>query len=274
MNAFFKQSLVTIKIGHYELEVPESHILVKLGKIQPYRDICVGVAAKYIAEKYPDMLIIDIGANIGDTAAMIASYCNSKLLLVEASDYFFEILQKNVSQFPNQINLKKVLVSDGTEVSGALYHWGGTAYFKEENKNVRIKTERLCDLANENTCLVKLDTDGYDFKIILDGISWFSQTKSSILFENQIRSPQELEDANRVYQELTAIGYKYFIVWDDPGFHLLSTSSLDILFNLNRYLFKVWERKNYRTICNYDVLCLHENDKDLYESLNQWCNSY
>ena len=94
----------------------------------------------------------------------------------------------NAPQLSNKLIVKKILISDGSKTSGLLYHWGGTAYFKEDDKGVNIKTERLCDVADANTCLVKLDTDGYDFKIILDSISWLTKVKPEVLFENEIRN--------------------------------------------------------------------------------------
>ena len=270
MSNFFEQKLVKINIGKYELDIPEAHMLIELVKTQPYRDLCVGISAKFFSENYPDSMIVDIGANIGDTAAIISTYCQNKLLLIEASDYYHEILMRNTPQLSNELIIKKILISDGSESSGLLYHWGGTAYFKEEEKGVNIKTERLCDVADDNTCLVKIDTDGYDFKIILDSINWLEKVKPGVLFENEIRNTESFENSNQVYHKLIEIGYKYFIVWDDPGFHMVSTSSLDILKNLNRYLFKVWEREGYKTICNYDILCIHQDDEDIYKKLCEW----
>jgi len=81
--------------------------------------------------KYPSGTIVDIGANIGDTAAIISTHARpNKLILIEGSDYFFDILVRNVSQLPGNIVCKKVLVSDVSEAtSGAFIHWGGHRLF-------------------------------------------------------------------------------------------------------------------------------------------------
>ncbi|AIE76002.1 MULTISPECIES: FkbM family methyltransferase [unclassified Synechocystis] len=274
MTDFFHQAFTKIKIGDYEIDAPEKHLLLNLLPVQPYRDQCVGVSAGFFSKKYPDSLIIDVGANIGDTAAIVSTYSNNELLLIESSDYYFDILEANSSKFKNNVTLKKIFIADGSQVSGYLYHWGGTAYFKAEENGVNIKTERLCDLTKNKVCFVKLDTDGFDFDIILDSVKWFSQVKPGILFENQIRNAHDLAQADLVFDKLFEIGYTHFIVWDDPGFHLLSTSSIKDLKQLNRYLFKVWEREGYRTICNYDVLCIHENDHEIYDSLCKYYENY
>ena len=61
MVNFFEQPLTNIQVGDYQLEAPESHILVQIGKKQPYRDLCVGISAKYLSEKYQDSVMIDVG---------------------------------------------------------------------------------------------------------------------------------------------------------------------------------------------------------------------
>jgi FkbM family methyltransferase len=228
----------------------------------------------FFSEKYPDSLIIDVGANIGDTAAIIATYSSNNLLLIESSDYYFDILEANVTNFRNDVTLEKIFIYDGSQMSGYLYHSGGTAYFKKEEGGIDVKTERLSDLTKSDVCFVKLDTDGFDFGIILDSIEWLSVLKRGILFEDQIRNGNDLNQANLVFDNLSRIGYNFFIVWDDPGFHLLSTSSINDIKQLNRYLFKVWEKDGYRTICNYDVLCIHEGDFEIYQSLCRYYQNY
>lgn len=272
---YFEQGLTKIKCGAYEIEAPDSHLLINLLKSQPYRDLCVGITAKYISAKYPDGTIVDIGANIGDTAAIIATYAQNKLILIEASNYSFDILVRNTSQLPNEIVVKKVLISDGNKVAGSFHHWGGTASFVEEaGGKIQMKTERLSDVADEKVCFIKTDTDGYDFKILLDGLEYLASVHPAILFENQIQSNQDLNDADELYARLMQIGYAYFIVWDDPGFHLVSTTSLDVLTDLNRYLFKVFQHDGHKSIYNYDVLCLHQNDEDVYKDICEWYKTY
>lgn len=270
---YFRQGETSVVCGAYTLVVPENHLLAKLK--QPYRDMCVGIAAKYLGLKYPNATMVDIGANVGDTAALMATHAHNKLILVEASEYFLGFLRRNVSAFKNEVVVKQVLVSDGSLVSGHFHHWAGTASFvQEEQGSLKLQSERLQALADENTCFVKTDTDGYDFGILMDSLNWLAAVHPAILFENQIRSVEELERANQLYLELQKIGYRWFIVWDDPGFHILSTSSFEALADLNRYLFKISQSEGRKSISNYDVLCLHHKDEDVFTSIRDWCKTY
>jgi len=270
-----KQRVTRIKCGAYEIQSPANHQLIALLKSQPYRHLCVGVVAKYVSEKYPGGSIVDIGANIGDTAAIIATHSRNKLILIEASDYYFDFLVRNVSQLSNEVVVKKSMISNGRNLVGFLSHQGGTAYFDEGARGkTQVKTERLSDVADENTCFVKTDTDGYDFEILIDSLEWLGKKHPAIILENQISNGKDLDTANELYARLRQIGYEYFIVWDDPGCHLVSTTSLDVLKDLNRYLLKVSQRDGRKSIYNYDVLCLHRNDEDIYNIVRGWCTSY
>ena len=265
------QPLTKIMCGNYEIEAPKEHLLVALQKSQPYKDLCVGISARFLSEKYPDKAIIDIGANIGDTAAIIATYSRANLILVEPSDYYYEILARNAKLFPNKVTLVKAMISDGTNVGGSLHHWGGTAEFKgNDHSEADMTTKRLIDIADRDTCFVKTDTDGFDFGIILDSMTWLKDHKPGYLFEDWFGNGSDFAVANQVCTELMDMGYMYFIVWDDAGFHILSTTSFDTLVQLHHYLFKITANNAHNRINNYDILCLHERDEDVYENISAW----
>lgn len=272
---FFEQRLVPLKCGDYEISVPEGHMLRKILPLQPYRDLAIGLIARFVADKYPSASICDVGANVGDTAAIIATQTRNKLILIEASDYYFDLLTANVRQLPNEKILRKVMIADGAPVHGHLHHWGGTARFEPDTQSSGTPSMTLAEAADKDTRFVKIDTDGFDFKILSSSLGWFQEVGHPALFwENQITTPEELASADRLFSELQGIGYKYFVVWDDAGFHLLSTDSLAVLQDLNRYVFKVWINKAHISVYNYDVLGLHERDLDIYVQVRDWYRAY
>lgn len=270
-QVFFRQGVTTWRYGNFLLTVPKNHPIIKLQETQPYRDLNIAISAKYMYEKYPDKVIIDIGANVGDTAALIASQTKSQLLLIESSDYFHSFLVKNAKLFENKVKILKCFIGNGEPISGDLVHWGGTAYFLENSDQRTIPTSRLGDICQENACLVKIDTDGFDFDIILSSLSFLKSNRPGLIFENQIRNLDDLNKCNAVFKKLSSIGYGHFIFWDDPGFLITSTSSLDTVADLNRYLFEIWQHiQATKSIYNYDVLCLTEDDKDVFESVKSY----
>jgi FkbM family methyltransferase len=269
-KAFFNQELKMVRCGAYELAVPASHLLLTLQENQPLRDVCVGIAAKFLGQKYPNSTMIDVGANVGDTAAIIASYATNKLILVEGSDYYHSLLIRNVNQLPNEVVIKKTLIADGTPIEGLLTHWGGTAFLNRSSERKSIQnTERLCDIADDDSSFIKLDTDGNDFAILLDSMDWLAKATPGILFENQIQNENDSYHSQELLNRLKGCGYKFFILWDDAGFHLLSTTCISVMADMTRYLLNIHKNGKYISIYNTDVLCLHEKDEDIYTQVSE-----
>lgn len=279
MRLFFKKktpNLIDLKIGNITIKCPDDHPLIKWKSSQPYRDLAIGIIAEFVGQKYPKQKVIDIGANIGDTAAMISSYTNNPLVLVEPSDYFYKILIQNLKVIPNVERVEKVIVSDGNSKVGFLREWEASAYFEHLDENgYEFPSKKLEEIAESNTKLVKIDTDGFDFSIIQTSLEWLSKLQPLLFYENQIRDAKSFNDSNQTLENLVSIGYKYFIVWDDPGFHLISTSNINHLLDVNRYLFKVWSSNApHKSIHNYDFLCLPPCDQDIFEFITNYYRSY
>ncbi|MCW1885168.1 hypothetical protein OKA04_10550 [Luteolibacter flavescens] len=267
------------KTGYFEfhgirLGLPDRHPLPGLVAAQPYRDLCIGIVAKFISAKYPGKAIIDIGANVGDTAAILAAHSRNPLVLIEGSDFFFDYLSENAKRLPNPSVVRKVLISDGSPISGELQHWGGTAEFKESATGPRLETVRLSDVTPDEVCFVKSDTDGHDFKILGASMDWLASQKPVVLFESQIRNAEDLTAADALMESLHGAGYKHFIIWDAAGYHLLSTSELSAVAGLHRYLMKVVTAGVAGNVSNLDVACFHERDLDVFEQTTEWYRSY
>jgi len=262
---FERQGTVTVKVGKFDILMPSAHPLPKLFERQPYRDLCIGIAAKYLGKKYPDAAVLDIGANVGDSAAHIATYCENDLILVEPSSFFRRYLEKNIQRFPNKSIVEPVFISSEDNPRGRLVHWGGTAYFESGSHAPELKSKMLSSF-DRAICMVKIDTDGNDFAIINKSIDWFDKFQPGILFEHEIRSKAGLDQADATFENLTRIGYRYYVVFDDPGFMILSTGDICILKDLNRYQYRIWTTANAnKSICNFDVLALHQRDGDVFK---------
>jgi FkbM family methyltransferase len=270
---FFKQGVTSFQCGNYRILAPENHATIGFSLRQPYRDLCIGIAAKYTCEKYRDGTIVDIGANIGDTASIIASHTSNKMILIEASNYYFRFLQDNSRKIPNQTVVVNAFIGDGTVQSGELKHWGGTAHFEagSDRNQLSIATKKLRDVVDDKVVFIKIDTDGFDYKIINDSLDYLKEKLPSIIFEGMIRSSADLEQANEVLVKLIEIGYTHFLIWDDPGFFITSTNSLATLKDLNRYLFAIWSfEQTKKSISNYDILCLKADDADICHQIREY----
>lgn len=120
-----KQTTIQLRVGDYVLSAPSNHILARLQPRQPYRDLAIGLVARELARKYPGETLVDVGANIGDTAAIMATYSPSPKILVEPSDFYQGFLRENAARIPNIVQIHQVLVSGREQEQGTLVHWGG-----------------------------------------------------------------------------------------------------------------------------------------------------
>lgn len=135
-----------------------------------------------------------------------------------------------------------------------------TAYFEPSKPDApkQFSTKQLSDFP-QDVCLVKCDTDGHDFEVIQENISWFGRCRPGLIIENQIRTNAHLDQANTMFSELVSVGYRNSLFYDDPGFMILGTDSLEQIQELNRYQFKLFEGEEHqKSIWNFDVLCCHE----------------
>ena len=127
-NHHITQRPVFFSIGGFTITLPSKHLLIHVSKLQPKRDLFIGTVAKIVSDRYPDREIVDIGANIGDTAAIIASQSNATMILIEGSDFYFNYLNLNAKLFPNKTVLHNCLILDGQDIKGTLIHWGGLLF--------------------------------------------------------------------------------------------------------------------------------------------------
>lgn len=268
-------NLKKITYGGVIINVPKNHIVLTSEATQPYREIGLVISVRFLGAKYPNKVIIDIGANIGDTGVLIASQCANELILVEPSEYFYKILSRNISKIRNKYSLHKCLVGDGDGVAGSLIHVGSTAFFQPSIDSAKIETKKIESLTNSAPCFVKIDTDGFDFTIIKSNFKYFEKYQPALYFENTIRSNQDLVEAEELFGQLVKSGYTFFSIWDDAGFHIACTSDVEVIYSLNRYLCKLWTTKDAcKSISNFDVLALHKIDADVYRDINRHFISY
>lgn len=267
--------LNTVNYCGLEIDIPKNHLLNDIAKSQPYREFGLRISVRFIGPKYENQPMVDIGANIGDTAIVISSECSNDLVLIEPSDYYHEILVKNVKKIKNKIAIHKCFVGNGDLVEGRLVHVGSTAHIQRTDGGGFVATLKLEDLTIQNPCLIKIDTDGFDFSIIRSGLSFIKDARPAIYFENSIRTLSDLTQANEIIDLLHSVGYEYFVLWDDAGFHMLSTNIATDLKSLNRYLYKTWTTVGESaSISNFDILALTGRDADIFFAVKEYFEDY
>jgi len=264
-----------IKVGRFEILVPDESLLSRLTNEQPYRNLAIGVIAKFLGERDASTVIIDVGANVGGTAAMIASHCRNPLVLVEPSAHYLGYLTQNAALFPNECRFVRAIITDGRVASPTLEHRGGSARVVEgaSAPDPDVLQLRLDQVQSEGVALVKIDADGWDFKIILDSTAWLARQRPVLYYEAEVDTLEDLRLANQVVERCTEIGYRRAIVWDDAGCCMCATDRMETVGDLQRYLMECRRQSSRQGLYSYNVGLFHEEDTQIYDQVAAYFRS-
>ncbi len=160
------------------LYLPWSHRLPDYVRARPeYGQDLVGLALA-LEQRRDDatspMGVLDVGANVGDSAAQILDATSSaRVLCVEADPYYLTYLRKNVGANPRAA-IEEVLLTPNDDAwsSGATaVRKGGTTHFvaSEDHEAMPMLSvgklhEKYTDF--DDLRLVKSDTDGWDTTLV------------------------------------------------------------------------------------------------------------
>lgn len=262
----FNDSMITYKIGEHSLMLPFSHNLPLYIKYHPHYSSNIGRISRLVKEKYSNLTIIDIGANVGDSIFIIKAETDCPILGIEADGLFFDLCVKNCASFPN-VYIEKAYVGNKTEnVKLKLQEDNGTAHLcKDMHGDILIKT--LADILEKNpdfskSKLIKIDTDGFDCIVLRGSIDFLATEKPIIFFEyDPFFLSKQNDDGLSIFGLLNSIGYKKAMIYDNFGEYMLSIdlSNLDLIEDIHNY----FSGRNGKFYC--DICVFHFEDIDLFE---------
>lgn len=251
-------------INGFYISIDYTHKLPDYQSKHPNYDKFLPHLVKYLAK---DLLVIDIGANIGDTlTGMVGSNDKLKYLCIEAAEEFFNDLKINTERLKSQnVDLQIRIVKQfvGKDVDNVnLVGTGGTKHALIDNGKIKSKTlsRLLSDLNFEPSelGLLKTDVDGFDWDVIRSSYELLTNLPY-IYFECQYDDHKQLKNFKEMFAELQAIGYSNFAFFDNYGNYICTINDLDRIHELLSYI----ERQNFyrasRTIHYYDVLAYSSN---------------
>jgi len=105
------------RIGRFELLLSGDHLLDRYQRDYRLTDTALGEIVRLAAAKYPDLTAVDIGANVGDTAAVMCRHRDIPVLCIEGHPAFVSLLRRNVARLPSGIEIAECLVGPGGPVS-------------------------------------------------------------------------------------------------------------------------------------------------------------
>jgi FkbM family methyltransferase len=263
--------LVCYDLNGIPLLLPLSHELPLYRKAFPDYSLNLGRIARQVAGKYSDIRVIDIGANIGDTAAILRSFARFPILCIEGNRKFLPLLQKNLTSLGGEVECAEAFVGSFTGVfRGPLHSAAGTAFLvADQNHGGQVLMQKLADILPhyplyQEAKMIKIDTDGFDCGILVSEKDFLSRTRAVIFFEYDPFSAKRCGvECLPVFATLATIGYKKILVYDNYGdYHLMAElENKKLLEDIHQY-YSGRQGKRYA-----DVVAFPEEDSDLCEAI-------
>jgi FkbM family methyltransferase len=270
-------------IGPYRVRLPVNSRLLAYKRAFKLQDTPLGEVARVVRSKYPDVHAIDIGANVGDTAALIRKAGNIPVLCIEGDPELLPILKENADVIGPGITIEPSFIgTDGQTVDpGLIVDLGRNASIKAAIKDKGlIKLRSLQSILKDHPTfceakLLKTDTEGFDFDILRQSLEFIRSSKPVIFFEYDpgfsIAEPKAGLDT---ISALIDAGYSDFVYYDNYGNFLIHVmaSQFSILTDLDNYLAS--NRAFGIAVYYFDVCAFHRHDADLVVKLRSSSPAY
>lgn len=257
----------SVLVGKYPILMPGNNLQLGNYKIYPDLNSQLGRLAAVIYKKYPGMTVIDVGANVGDTIAVLKSAIDLPVIAVEGDDVCFQFLQKNSQQFQHVSLIKSYLGERSQSVNVNLRHAGwNTTIIPEETGNRQIIFNTLDEIitsggfAERQLKLLKVDVEGFD-TIVLRGATEIIQQHKPVLFFEYNRKNMKVinEDGLSTILSFEKSGYDKIIFFDHKGNLVLATGmqNTGVITYMHNY---ISSEKNL--LAYYDICIFHKADTE------------
>lgn len=247
-------------IGDFDISLPNSHLLAMHQRDHPLYDRFL----LSLGNLKLDGWIIDIGANVGDSAAALLSTSPKRLLCLEPADEFFPLLETNAALFRkagSRVTCIKSAVGPGGQSARLNLNVSTASLTAGAPGLVLVSLDQLIALhCNDGARvqLIKCDVDGFDAMALGSGLDAISRDQPLLYFEAEITSQACLTQTIAFCQRLTDAGYRNWSLFDNFGLPLHEDVSVAAVSGALNYTWALYERRSTRTIYYFDVLCSTE----------------
>lgn len=214
--------IIEHRVGQALLQLPLSHSYPRFKHQFPGYSENVGRLAKQVSGGTP-LRMIDVGANIGDTVAIVSQYADAQFLCIEGAAGFSKLLRANVPRLGRPVEVVDAYLGErsgvvrGSAVSGA-----GTGEIVQSASGA-VKVSTLDEVLKAHpefveAGLLKVDTDGFDDLVLRGSAEFLARAKPVIFFEHDVRRVNAAgRSASAIFSWLAARGYDRFLFYDNLG---------------------------------------------------------
>lgn len=272
----FGDPLIRYDLDGSHIELPLSHELPIHRKSFPSYSSNVARIALHVVEKYKNLTFLDIGANVGDTVAILRGQAHFPILCIEGDHSFLPLLKSNIEKAAcRDVFIEPSFVGVSTrQISAKIQSLGGTSHLVEDThakQSVELRT--LEDILKSHpkfaqSKMLKIDTDGLDCAILSSELNFLSKVKPVVFFEYApfyFQKQKNHEDGFSVFSGLRDAGYKTALIYENNGDYLLSVelSNQSLLEDVHQF----YSGRGSSRYC--DIAVFHEEDSDLAKKIRR-----
>ena len=259
---------MAVSVGKFQISMPSNSLMPDLFSANPGYSSELGRLVATTSSKYPDLRVVDVGANYGDSVAIVKSLAQVPIICIEGDEKCLDLLQENVKQFTD-VEIHNLFLGEKSETISAQVEkegWNTTIVPSKNGTSTKLELTSLddfiCTIEDSSICKVlKIDTEGFDCRIIRGGLNFIKQVKPVIALEyNRDNMGRIGESGIETLDALRDIGYDTILFYDSQGRLVLSTSltSKAVVNDLHQYA-------NGRdgAIYYYDLCIFHRDDADI-----------
>ena len=143
--------------------------------------------ARTLHQVHKRLVMIDAGANIGDSVALAGIGPDDACLLIEGEPDYLELLRENTADLPGAVCLGAMLSDQPGSADVHLISTGGTAQLVAADAHthstplVTLDTVVQQHPSFQEAHLLKIDVDGYDFRVMRGGNRFDRQAPTGAL---------------------------------------------------------------------------------------------
>ncbi len=206
-----------------ELRMPWSHRLPDYAAATPAYGQNIVRLAELLAVPDTPLRMLDVGANIGDTALQVLTRVDARILCVEGDPYWLRWLFANTDTNPHVTVVPGLLTTGLAAPATTPMRRYGTTRFVSGDGDGSAGTLTVEELRRRHpdfvgVRLVKSDTDGYDVVLVPSLAAAHADSRPVLFFEyDPGLSLAAGNDPGRVWGELADLGYATVSVWDNFG---------------------------------------------------------
>lgn len=217
------QSLVKIRIHGRKALVNAFNNYPFFARQYPYWNMpLVELVHQAFVSKARPIHFVDVGAATGDTIFLLEANCPGEIasfLCVEGDSSFFPILEENISQFSGGHAVQALLSSSEEMIPSLVRTHSGTASAQGgDSVSARTFDSVVSGIAGFSPDVIKVDTDGYDGKVLAGARTTLKTHRPLVIFEwHPILCQRTNNPADLPFQVLTECGYTRFLWFDKNG---------------------------------------------------------